>query len=75
MTCAECFFWHPVNPGDESAPCWLEPPRVLPIIGSDTFGKPMTIMQNMTPQTERGFYCRHFDSRARPVIKVAQRMP
>ena len=68
-TCENCYFWHPANPGDESGSCWLDPPRVLPITAG---GK--LVMQNMCPTTTKDYYCRHHDTRLRPVIKVVSRM-
>jgi|GEM_PF-6845081 len=73
-TCENCYFWHPENPGDESASCIVDPPKIIPIMGIKD-GKPHTVMQNMYPTTMRDVYCRHHDARVRPVIKIAQHMP
>lgn len=74
MTCANCYFWHPENPTDGAGACWADPPRIIPIVALKE-GKPTTLMQNMTPSTERDYYCRFHDPRPRPVIKLASRIP
>ncbi len=74
-TCANCFYWDEQKPGDDSANCILDPPKVIPIMGLKD-GKPFTTLQNIYPTTAREQRaCQHFDSRARPVIKVTSMMP
>lgn len=72
-TCEGCYFWHPDDSG-ETGNCMVEPPRVIPIMGMEA-GRPKTILQNMYPTTRRDDYCRHFDQRPRPVIKVTSQIP
>jgi hypothetical protein len=70
-TCANCYFWHPENPGDPAGNCWFDPPKIFPIMKPDR----SVVMQAILPPTERDFYCHNHDSTPRPVIKLATRMP